>query len=99
VPLEDGKLQIDNNQCENAIRPTKLGAKNWMFVGAEGTGWISAVLYTIVENCRHHGLEPRAYLKDLLERLPGMKSHQVASLTPLALSRAHRESREIDLSS
>ena len=44
----DGQIEFDNNLTENAIRPTKLGAKNWMFIGGEHTGWRSAVIYTYV---------------------------------------------------
>jgi hypothetical protein len=42
----DGQIEFDNNLTENAIRPTKLGHKNWMFIGGEKTGWRSAVIYT-----------------------------------------------------
>jgi len=70
--FEDGRIELDNNPVENAIRPTKLGAKNWLFIGREDTGWRSAVVYTFVENIRRAGCDPYAYLKWLFERLPGM---------------------------
>lgn len=68
----DGRIEFDNNLTENAVRPTKLGMKNWMFVGGADTGWRSAVIYTVVEQVRRHGLDPFAYLKWAFERLPGM---------------------------
>jgi transposase len=80
--LNDGRVEIDNNLVENAIRPTKLGAKNWLFIGAEHAGEKSAIIYTLVENCRRLGINPRDYFEDVLTRLPGMKASEAASLTP-----------------
>jgi len=65
----DGQIELDNNHTEGAIRPTKLGMKNWMFIGHEGTGWRSAVIYTFVEQVRRHGLDPFAYFKWVFEKL------------------------------
>ena len=81
--LEHGEVEIDNNLVENAIRPTALGKKNWLFFGSEEAGQRSAVMYTLIENCRLHGVEPYTYLKDVLERLPRTTNQQVAQLTPL----------------
>jgi transposase len=80
--LADGRVEIDNNLVENAIRPTKLGAKNWLFIGREDAGEKSAIIYTLVENCRRLGIHPRDYLEDVLTRLPAMKASEAASLTP-----------------
>ncbi|MEM9599024.1 MAG: IS66 family transposase [Acidobacteriota bacterium] len=68
----DGRIEFDNNLTENAVRPTKLGMKNWMFIGGAATGWRSAVIYTMVEQVRRHGHDPFAYFKWVFERLPGM---------------------------
>lgn len=75
VYLEDGRVEIDNNTVENAIRPTALGKKNWLFVGDAGAGERGAVLYTVIESCRRRGLDPYAYLRDVLARLPSMTNH------------------------
>ncbi len=80
--LDDGRIEIDNNLIENAIRPTKLGAKNWLFLGNVESGKKCAILYTIVENCRRLGINSREYLEDVLTRLPAMKASEAASLTP-----------------
>ena len=80
--LGDGRVEICNNSVENAIRPTKLGAKNWLFIGNEESGRKCAILYTIVENCRRLGINPKQYLEDVLTRLPAMKASEAASLTP-----------------
>lgn len=68
----DGQIEFDNNLTENAIRPTKLGMKNWMFIGGADTGWRSAVIYTVVEQVRRHGKDPFDYFKWAFERLPNM---------------------------
>jgi transposase len=80
--LEHGEVELDNNLVENAIRPTALGKKNWLFFGSAEAGQRSAVLYTLIANCRLHGVEPYAYLKDVLERLPRTTNKEVAQLTP-----------------
>lgn len=95
VFLEKGRLEIDNNLVENAIRPTALGRKNWMFIGADGAGWRSAVIYTIVHSCRARGVEPFEYLRDVLTRLPTMTNHQVPTLTPKAWAEARRAAMRI----
>lgn len=86
--LDYGDVEIDNNLVENAIRPTAVGKKNWLFFGSEEAGVRNAVIYTLVENCRMHGVDPDAYLKDVLERLPRTTNQQVAQLTPLNWKKA-----------
>ncbi len=88
--LRDGRVEIDNNLVENAIRPTKLGAKNWLFIGAEHAGEKSAIIYTLVENCRL-GLDAKEYFEDILTRLPAMKASEAASLTPANWLKARKE--------
>jgi len=88
--LAHGEVEIDNNLVENAIRPTAIGKKNWLFFGSEAAGQRSAVMYTLIENCRLHGVEPYAYLKDVLERLPRTTNRQVAQLTPLNWQKARQ---------
>jgi transposase len=74
VYLHDGRVEIDNNLVENAIRPTAIGKKNWLFVGEADAGERSAILYTIIESCRRRGIDPYAYLRQVLARLPQMGS-------------------------
>jgi len=79
---DDGRLEIDNNGVENAIRPTALGKKNWLFIGHPEAGDRSAIIYTLLENCKRHGINPREYLHDVLSQLPTMTNRQTRSLTP-----------------
>jgi len=88
--VADGRLEIDNNLVENAIRPTAIGKKNWLFIGAADAGQRGAILYTIVESCRRRGINPYAYLRDVLTRLPKMQMSEVAHITPEAWQTAQR---------
>jgi transposase len=88
--LEHGEVEIDNNLVENAIRPTAIGKKNWLFFGSAEAGHRSAVMYTLVANCRLHGVEPYAYLKDVLTRLPRTTNKEVAQLTPQRWKQSRR---------
>ena len=88
--VPDGRLEIDNNQCENAIRPTAVGKKNFLFVGHPEAGQRSAVIYSILGSCRRHGVNPAEYLRDLFARLPKAKTSEITSLTPAAWAKARR---------
>ena len=88
--LDHGQLEIDNNLVENAIRPTAVGKKNWLFFGEAQAGERSAIIYTIVESCRKRGIDPFAYLRDLFTRLPTATISQVKDLTPAAWAKAQR---------
>jgi transposase len=88
VYLGDGRVEIDNNLVENAIRPTALGKKNWLFVGEADAGGRGAIIYTIIESCRRRGIDPYAYLRDVLTRLPRMTNHQIPAITPEAWAKA-----------
>ena len=85
--LINGAIEIDNNLVENAIRPTKLGMKNWLFLGSEASGRTSAILFTIIESAKRHGLEPYAYIRNLLESLPGTTNWNLHQLTPAAYAK------------
>jgi hypothetical protein len=90
VYLEDGRVEIDNNLVENAIRPTAIGKKNWLFIGEADAGERGAILYTIIENCRRRGIDPYAYLRDVLTRLPTMTNWQIKDVTPAAWAKSQR---------
>jgi transposase len=79
-PME-GKLEIDNNASERAVKAVALGRKNWMFIGHELAGPTAARLMTLIASARLHEIEPWAYLKDVLERIAVLKTP--ADLEPL----------------
>lgn len=80
--VQHGRLEIDNNLTENAIRPSALGKKNWLFIGHPEAGWRSAVIYSVIVSCRRRGIDPWEYVRDVLQRLPGMKTSELPSLLP-----------------
>jgi transposase len=90
--VEDGRAEIDNNWVENAIRPTAVGKKNWLFIGEADAGHTSAILYTLIEACRRQSIDPWKYLRDVLVRMPTMKITEVEQLTPEAWAKAQRTS-------
>jgi len=66
---DDGRLEIDNNAAERAIRGIALGRKNWLFAGSDEGGVRAAAMYTLIETAKLNGLDPEAYLRDVLARL------------------------------
>ena len=95
--VDDGALEIDNNQIENAIRPSALGKKNFLFIGHPKAGERSAVIYTLLGSCRRHGVNPFDYLKDLFTRLPVAKITEIGKFTPRAWARAKVKEKLIAL--
>jgi hypothetical protein len=91
--VEDGTLEIDNNLIENAIRPSALGKKNFLFFGHPDAGERSAVIYTLLGSCRRHGINPFEYLKDLFTRLPAAKITQIKEFTPAGWARAQAKEK------
>jgi len=80
--LDDGRLPIDNNPAENAIRAVALGRKNWLFAGGDEGGHRAALLYSILATCKSADVEPFAYLADVLARIQRTPASQVCELTP-----------------
>jgi len=88
--LEDGRVEIDNNDTENDIRPSAVGKKNWLFVGSPEAGKRSAVIYTLLISARNHGVDPQAYLQDVIKRLPGARPCELDALLPATWAATHR---------
>jgi transposase len=80
--LEDGRLAIDNNLVENAIRPVAQGRANYLFVASERGGKAAAALYSLIQSAAANGVNPYAYLRDILTRLPTTKAKDIDSLLP-----------------
>jgi transposase len=87
---EHGFLNIDNNASERAMRPAALGRKNYLFAGSDEGGRTTAVLYTLTQTCRRHGIDPFAYLQDVLARLPKGDFQELADLFPHRWAAAQR---------
>ena len=79
---EDGAVPIDNNWAENQIRPWALGRKNWLFAGSLRSGQRAAAVMSLIQSAKINDIEPYAYLKDVLDRLPTTKASQIDELLP-----------------
>ncbi|HWH41394.1 MAG TPA: transposase [Usitatibacter sp.] len=78
--VTDGRIPIDNNAAERALRAVAVGRKNWMMIGNVRGGRGAAVLYSLVQTCKAIGVDPRTYVRDVLERIA--KESDVEKLTP-----------------
>ena len=80
--LEDGRIPIDNNACERAIRPIAIGRRNWLFAGSVRGGRAAAVVYTLIECCRQAQVDMVSYLADVLVRVATHPASGVEELLP-----------------
>lgn len=80
---QTGNLPIDNNPVENAIRPIALGKKNWLFAGSERAGKRAAAIQSLFATAKLNGIEPAAWLKDTLEKLPVWTMRRIDELLPV----------------
>lgn len=80
---ETGHLPIDNNPVENAIRPIAIGKKNWLFAGSARAGERAAALQSLIGTARLNGIDPHAWLRDTLEKLPSWPNRRIDELLPL----------------
>ena len=80
--IDDGAVAVDNNLIERQIKPWKLGAKNWLFVGSELAGQRAAVVMSLVQSAKLNGQDPWAYLRDVLARIHSHPSHRLDELLP-----------------
>lgn len=74
--------RLDNNIAERAIRPLAIGRKNWLFFGSPEGGEAGAILLSLVQTCRGLGIDPRAYLEDVMRRLMGHSANKLHELLP-----------------
>ncbi len=96
VFLDDCRIEIDNNEVENANRRSAIGKKNWLFIGDPNAGYRTAVLYTLIANCQREGINAQAYLTDLFTRLPTVPNRTVHQLTPKAWAAEERARRQME---
>ncbi len=78
----DGRVPIDNNTSERALRRQAVGRKNWLFLGSDDGGGVNATLVSLLASCEMHGIEPYAYLRDLLCLVPSWSHTKVLELAP-----------------
>jgi hypothetical protein len=82
VFLDDGTAPPHNNTSERLLRSPVVGRKNWLFAGSQGGARAAAIHFSIVLSCELAGIDPMAYLRDVLGLLPEAKLSRVWELTP-----------------
>ena len=81
--LDDGRLAIDNNASERALRTIAVGRKAWLFAGSDDAAQSAAAFFSLIATCRLHDLEPEAYLRDIFRVLPQWPKERHLELAPL----------------
>ena len=79
---EDGRIEIDNNLVENAIRPIVLGRKNYLFAGSHEAAQRGAVIYSLLATCKRQDMNPQTWLADVLGRIASHPHKNVRELLP-----------------
>ena len=80
--VSEGTLEIDNNRAERGMRPIALGRKNYLFAGSNRGGHAAAILYSLIETCKQHTVNPTHYIKDVLERISTHPHAKIEDLLP-----------------
>jgi transposase len=79
---DDGRIEIDNNAAERALRVVALGRKNYLFAGSDAGGERAAAIYSLLGSAKLNGLDPQAYLRYVLERIADHPMNRIAELLP-----------------
>jgi transposase len=80
--LGDGRLELDTNRVERAIKPIVIGRKNFLFMGGPKGGWAAAIIFSLIESCKQNDIDPYYYLEDVLQRLPTHPNKRIQELLP-----------------
>jgi len=83
---DDGRLEIDNNAAERALRAVTLGRKNYLFAGSDAGGERAAILYSLIGSAKLNGLDPESYLRDVLTRIADHPICRIEELLPWNLA-------------
>ena len=88
--VDDGRLEIDNNAAERALRGVSLGRKNFLFMGSDAGGERAATFYSLVETAKLNGLDPEAYLREVFTRIADHPNNRIDELLPWNIGLAPR---------
>jgi len=87
--LDDGRICLSNNAAERAVRGIAIGRRNWTFCGSDEGGHRAAVMYTLIETAKLNGVDPKAWLADVLARIADHPAHRLGDLLPWNWQAAH----------
>jgi len=87
---KDGRIEIDNNSAERALRGVALGRKNYLFQGSDAGGERAAAIYSLVETAKLNGLDPQAYLRDVLSCIAEHPINRIEQLLPWNMALANK---------
>ena len=90
---DDGRIEIDNNAAERALRGVALGRGNYLFMGSDAGGERAASIYSLVETAKLNGLDPQAYLREVLTRIAEHPINRIDELLPWNIGQRDREQR------
>ncbi|CAN5756274.1 hypothetical protein BH11PSE13_BH11PSE13_42060 [soil metagenome] len=88
---DDGRIEIDNNAAERALRGVALGRNNYLFMGSDAGGERAAAIYSLVETAKLNGLDAQAYLRDVLARIADHPINRIDELLPWNIGRQREE--------
>lgn len=92
--VKNGRLKIDNNLVENAIRPVALGRKNYLFAGSHEAAQRGAMIYSLLSTCKAHQVNPYEWLRDVFTRLPDHPINRIEELLPQQWSKINSDSKK-----
>jgi len=80
--MDDGRIEIDNNAAERSLRAIALGRKNYLFAGSDAGGERAAAIYSLIGTAKLNGLDPEAYLRNVLSRIADHPINRIDELLP-----------------
>ena len=83
--LDNGKIEIDNNAAERAMRPIAVGRKNWMFAGSDNGGHTAAGIYSLIETDKMNNINPHLYLQKVLATIQDYNHKKITDLLPWSI--------------
>jgi hypothetical protein len=92
--VDDGRIEIDNNAAERALRGVSLGRKNYLFMGSDAGGERAAAIYSLVETAKLNGLDPEAYLREVLGRIAEHPINRIDELLPWNIGHSVDDQRQ-----
>lgn len=91
--LHDGRIEIDNNAAERSIRAIALGRKNYLFAGSDAGGERAAAIYSLIETAKLNGIDPEAYLRDVLAHIADHRINRIGELLPWNWAATQRQAK------